>query len=108
MSGGVHRGTREGRALGFSAANTTLSKLAGLVVGIALARLLGPSEFGTYAVAFVALMVVLSLNDLGVSLAIVRWPDDPRRIAPTVASLSVLSSAMLALGLAAAAGPSRA
>nr|WP_275940811.1 oligosaccharide flippase family protein [Nocardioides zeae] len=82
-----------------------MSKLAGLVVGIVLARLLGPSEFGTFAVAFVALMAVLSLNDLGVGLAIVRWPDDPRRLAPTVASVSVLSSAVLAVGLALAAGP---
>ena len=33
-----------------------------------LARMLGPHVFGTYAVAWVALLAVLSLNDLSVSL----------------------------------------
>ncbi|MDT9592548.1 oligosaccharide flippase family protein [Nocardioides zeae] len=85
--------------------NTALSKVAGLATGIAIARIVGPEEFGTFAVAFVALMAVLAFNDLGVSLAIVRWPGDPRRIAPTVTALSVASSAVLAAAMAAAAAP---
>ena len=48
-----------------------------LAIGIALARLLGPEAFGTFAVATVALLAMLSFNELGVSLAIVRWADDP-------------------------------
>jgi O-antigen/teichoic acid export membrane protein len=83
------------RALGWSLASTMLSRLSTLVIGIALARILGPEEFGTFAVALVVLTAVLSFNELGVSLAIVRWPDDPEEIAPTVATLSVLSSTLV-------------
>jgi PST family polysaccharide transporter len=86
------------RALGWSLASTLLSRLSTLVIGIALARILGPEEFGTFAVALVVLTAVLSFNELGVSLAIVRWPDDPDEIAPTVATLSVLSSLLVYAG----------
>ncbi|MGY1694447.1 oligosaccharide flippase family protein [Geodermatophilus sp. SYSU D00766] len=73
-------------------ASTAIGKLSTLAIGIALARILGPEEFGTFAVALVALLAVLSFNELGVSLAIVRWPGEPEDIAPTVATLSVGSS----------------
>ena len=76
--------------------NTLLGRLGTLAIGVALARILGPEEFGTFAVALLALLAVLSFNELGVSLAIVRWPGSPREIAPTVATLSTLSSAVLA------------
>ena len=86
------------RALGWSFANTLISKFGTLAIGILLARVLGPEAFGTYAVAFVALMAVLSFNELGVSLAIVRWEGDPREIAPTVTTISVLGSTVFFVG----------
>jgi PST family polysaccharide transporter len=43
-------------------------------------------------------MALLSLNELGVSLAIVRWPGDPRSIAPTVTTIAVGASAVLYAG----------
>jgi PST family polysaccharide transporter len=39
-------------------------------------------------------MAVLSFNELGVSLAIVRWPADPAKIVPTVNTISIIGSAM--------------
>lgn len=88
-----------GRALSWSLANTLAGRLGTVAIGIVLARILGPEEFGTFAVAFVALVAILSFNELGVSLAIVRWRDDPATIAPTVATISVLSSAVLTAGV---------
>lgn len=88
---------RASRALGWSLLNTIASRLGTLLIGIALARVLGPSEFGVFAIATVTMLAVLSFNELGVSLAIVRWPDDPARIAPTVNTISVASSALLTL-----------
>ena len=73
------RPAQAGRALVWSLANTAAGRLGTLAIGIVLARLLGPAEFGTYAVAFVALMAMLSFNELGVSLAIVRWQRRPGR-----------------------------
>jgi len=86
---------RASRALGWSLLNTIASRLGTLAIGIVLARVLGPSEFGVFAIATVTMLAVLSFNELGVSLAIVRWPDDPARIAPTVNTISVSSSALL-------------
>jgi O-antigen/teichoic acid export membrane protein len=69
-----------------------------VAIGIVLARLLGPHQFGTYAVAYVALMAVLSFNELGVSLAIVRWPGEPSEITPTVTTISIVSSLAIYVG----------
>jgi PST family polysaccharide transporter len=91
-------GARAGRALGWSFASTAVARLGTLAIGIALARILGPQEFGTFAVAMVALLALLSFNELGVSLAIVRWPDAPRAIVPTVATISVVASVIVYLG----------
>lgn len=81
-------------AFGWSLANTILSRFGTLGIGIVLARILGPEQFGTYAIAMVALLAVLSFNELGVSLAIVRWPGDPALIAPTVNTISLVASAV--------------
>ena len=81
----MHRptlGARAGRALGINVANTLVSRLGTLLIGIALARILGPEEFGTFAVGLLALLAILSFNELGVSLAIVRWQGSPKEIAP--------------------------
>ncbi|HET7017419.1 MAG TPA: lipopolysaccharide biosynthesis protein [Streptosporangiaceae bacterium] len=83
------------RALGWSFASNVIARLGTLPIGIVLARLLGPHAFGTYAVALVALVALLSFNDLSVSLAIVRWDGDPDEIAPTVATLSVAASLII-------------
>ena len=87
-----------GAALGWSFTNSVVAKLGTVGVGIMLARLLGPHSFGTYAVASVALNVLSNFNDLGAGLAIVCWPGEPREIAPTVATISVITSAGLYAG----------
>jgi O-antigen/teichoic acid export membrane protein len=89
---------RAGRALGWSFASTALSKFSTVAIGVVLARVLGPHAFGTFAVATVALMAVLSFNELGVSLAIVRWPGDPEEIGPTVSTIALLSSSLIFTG----------
>lgn len=86
---------RASRAFGWSFGNTVVSRLGTLAIGIVLARVLGPEEFGIFAIATVTLLAVLSFNELGVSLAIIRWRDDPAKIAPTVNTIAVISSALL-------------
>jgi O-antigen/teichoic acid export membrane protein len=83
-------------ALAWSFFNTVVSRVGTIGIGIALARLLGPKEFGTYAVGLIALLGVLSFNELGISLAIVRWPGDPKKIAPTINTISLLASLAIA------------
>jgi O-antigen/teichoic acid export membrane protein len=89
---------KAGRALGWSFVSNATARLGTVGIGVMLARMLGPHAFGTFAVAGVALLALLSFNDAAVSLAIVRWEDDPREIAPTVSTISVVSSLIVYAG----------
>ena len=82
-------------AFGWSFLNTAMSRFGTLLVGVLLARILGPGEFGTFAVAMVALLAVLSFNELGVSLAVVRWERDPRTVLGSVNAISTAGSVLL-------------
>ena len=103
--GRANLGRRVRRGLVFSLLNNVVGRLGTIVAGIVLARLLVPADFGVFAVALVALSAVLSMNELGASLALVRWPGDPRRIAPTVTTISLGTSAVLYLICLAGSGP---
>ena len=60
-----------------------------------LLRLLTPEDYGVFAAALVVVTALLSMNELGVSLAIVRREGDVRDIAPTVATLAIVTSGVL-------------
>lgn len=90
---------RASRAFGWSFGNTIVSRLGTLVIGVALARVLGPSEFGVFAIATVTLLAILSFNELGVSLAIIRWRDAPATIAPTINTIAVAMSVLLTVAM---------
>jgi PST family polysaccharide transporter len=73
--------------------NTIVRRVGTFASGVVLARLFfGPYEWGLYAVGLLVLAMLLSLNEMGVSLALVRWEGDIRRFAPTVLTLSTASS----------------
>lgn len=97
-------GRKVGSAARWSLVNTVVMRLGNFVTGIILARFfLGPEAWGVYGIAQTVLLVLLSANELGVSLALVRWEGDPRRFAPTVLTLSAASSCLLYAVLFAAA-----
>jgi len=102
MKRGKHRNNtlaaKASRALGWNFVNTALSRLGTLGISIMLARLLGPHVFGAYAVALVALYAMQTFNELGMSLAIVRWEADPRDIIPTITTVSVAVSIVTYVG----------
>ena len=90
LNGSVRKGVR------WSFLNTVVMRLGNFLTGVVLARgLLGPREWGLYAIGLAALSVLLAANEMGVSLAIVRWEGDVRRFAPTVLTLSTASSTLL-------------
>ncbi|RLQ84707.1 hypothetical protein D9V28_10420 [Mycetocola zhadangensis] len=68
-------------------------------VGIVLARLLAPEQFGVFAVALTVQTVLMTLADLGMSTDLIR-SESPREKAPTVATLALVAGAFLALGMA--------
>ena len=80
----------------WSLINSLVIRIGTFMTGIVLARgLLTPRDWGLYAIGLTALAVLLSANELGVSLAIVRWDGDVREFAPTVLTLSVGFSGFL-------------
>ncbi len=88
-------GRRVGSGLGWSMVNTVVARAATVLVGVVLARLLSPEDYGIYTAALVLVTAALSMNELGVSLAIVRWPGSPASIAPTVTTMAVAWSTAL-------------
>ncbi len=91
-----------GGGLRWSALNTIVSRMGQLLVGIALARLIAPEQFGVYAAALVVITIVTSVSEMGVSLAIARATsrEEVDRIAPVVTTLSIASGCVLAAMLA--------
>ncbi len=84
-----------GNGLGWSFANNAAARVANVAVGVVLARLLLPQDYGIFAAATIVLTAALSMNELGVSLAVIRWPGSPARVAPTVATLALAWSLLL-------------
>lgn len=76
--------------------STVVLRLGGVIVGIVLARMLTPEQFGAYAVALSVQAILMTLADLGLSADLIR-SEKPDRIAPTVATLGLVSGTALAL-----------
>lgn len=91
------------RGLVWSFANTLVLRMAGVVLGVVLARLLVPSAFGVFAIGLTVQSILATLADLGLSADLVRSKESPKREA-TVATLSLASGAVLALGMTLTAG----
>lgn len=80
----------------WSMLNSVVLRLASFLVGAVLARtVFGPAAWGLYAISQVVLAVLLSVNELGISAAIVRWEGDIRSYARTVTTLSLIASTLM-------------
>jgi lipopolysaccharide exporter len=86
--------SRAAKGAAWSGVSTIVLRLGGLVVGIILARILTPEQFGVYAVALTVQSILITVADLGLSADLIR-SDRPERIAPTVASLGLASGAIM-------------
>jgi O-antigen/teichoic acid export membrane protein len=80
------------RGLVWSFVNTASTRGINFLITVVLAHLVAPSDWGVFAVALVTMSLLLSLNDVGISSAIVRFPGDVRDIAATGATLIIGAS----------------
>ena len=71
-------------------------RIGNIVVMAVVARIVAPEQLGLFALTLVVHGVVVSLAELGVSSAIARSDLDERTIAPTVTTISIVSSLTLA------------
>ena len=80
----------------WSMLNSIVVRVSNFLVGALLARtVFGPAAWGLYAVSQIVLAVLLSMNELGVSAAIVGWEGDIRSFARTVVTLSLGASTVM-------------
>lgn len=90
----ISLGVRAARGAAWSGLSTIVLRLGGLVVGVVLARVLSPEQFGVYAVALTVQAILMTVADLGLSADVIR-SDEPERVAPTVATLGLVSGALV-------------
>ncbi|QAY61958.1 hypothetical protein ET495_00055 [Xylanimonas allomyrinae] len=76
----------------WSAMSSIILRLGSFAVGIVLARVLAPEQFGVYAVALTVQSILMTVADLGLSADLVR-SKEPEKIAPTIATLGLVSGA---------------
>lgn len=92
------------RGLRWSLAGSLTLRLGSVAVGIVGARLIAPADYGVFAVALTIWAVLGTLAEFGLGAALVR-AEDPERAAPTVATVGLLTSCLLAAGVLLAAEP---
>ncbi len=89
---------RVGRGALWSFLDVLLNRTSGFLLGIIVARLLLPADFGVYAVALVVHAVLINVSDLGVGYSLIR--DDEatvRASGRTVTTIAWTTSALLGL-----------
>jgi O-antigen/teichoic acid export membrane protein len=85
-------GGRARSGLIWSLLNSGAARVLNVLAGLVIARIVTPAEFGTYAAAVLVMTIVLSMNEVGLSVAVIRWKERVASITPTAVSGSLLSS----------------
>ncbi len=94
---------RTARAVAWRLAGSVVGGVFQLAVGVLLARLLTPADFGVMALAFVVLGLARPLGDLGIGGAVVQRADVTDRHVRTAFTFSVLLGLAIAAVMAMAA-----
>jgi len=88
-------GRAAGKGLRWSLMGSAATRLGTFVMGLVLARLLTPEDFGLYAVALAAMYFVMHVNDVGIMAATVQWRGRLEEMAPTATTLALMFSALV-------------
>lgn len=91
---GAELGARARKGMAWSLLNSGAVRLLNVVAGLIIARVVTPTEFGTYSAALLVMTIVLSMNEAGLSVAVIRWKEGVERIVPTAVTASFASSAI--------------
>ncbi|HEY7628440.1 MAG TPA: oligosaccharide flippase family protein, partial [Ilumatobacteraceae bacterium] len=102
-SGAASRPSAKG-ALKWSVVAQLLARGGSFALGLVLARLLAPADFGSYAVALGVFTILLTIDDLGLVKALVRWPGPFEPAAATARVVGLLTGSAV-YGLAFVAAP---
>lgn len=84
-----------GRAVLWSGGGAMTMRVGQLLVGIAIARILTPYDFGVFAVTLAVYALIVNVSEVGIGSALIRARGSIDRLAPTAVTLSILSSTVL-------------
>lgn len=93
-----------GRQAGWNYVVFALSKSSTLVMTVVLARLLGPADFGLFALALLVMTMFDYVRDFGIGVGLVQRPEPWAKLAPTGTTLTWVSGVAIG-GICAAAAP---
>lgn len=85
-------GVHARRGMAWSLLNSGALRVLNVFAGMIVARVVTPSEFGAYTAALLVMTIVLSMNEAGLSVAVIRWKREVERIAPTAVTSSFATS----------------
>jgi O-antigen/teichoic acid export membrane protein len=88
-------GKAAGKGLRWSLIGAFATRFGGLGLGMILARLLTPADFGLYAIALGAMYFVMHVNDVGLIAATVQWRGRIEEMAPTATTLALTFSVVI-------------
>jgi O-antigen/teichoic acid export membrane protein len=88
-------GRQAARGLRWSFAGTLITKIGSFAMGLILARLLTPDDFGVFAVALAAMAFVMHVNDVGLIAATVQWRGKLEDMAPTASAMAMTFSVIV-------------
>lgn len=87
-----NRSTRVVRGLSWTLGSQLFSRGINVVVGVVLARILVPEDYGVFGLAVLVVNILIGINDVGMTMAVVRWQGDIRAAARTAVTLAVVVS----------------
>jgi O-antigen/teichoic acid export membrane protein len=85
-------GRQASRGLRWSLVGTFINKVGSFAMGLVLARLLTPEDYGVYAVALSAMFFVMHVNDVGLIAATTQWRGKLEEMAPTATLIAIVFS----------------
>jgi len=86
-------------------ASTVVLRFSNILITAVVAHILAPRDFGVFAVALTAFAIVSAIGELGVASCLIRADLDIDSLAPTMATVSMATSALLAAAMAVFARP---
>ena len=89
----------------WNVASTLILKLVNILITAVVARILDPRDFGVFAVATTAFVIVAAIGEFGVAACLIRADLDIDAIAPTMVTVSLATSTALAGAMVAFATP---
>ena len=93
------------RGAAWSALSTLLLRLSNVAITAVVAHILAPRDFGVFTVALTAYTIVFNLAELGVGSCIIRADLNIDDLAPTMVTVSLITSAIAGEAMAVFATP---